>query len=93
MDKEEIYELYNSVKDIPQGIPNEIWRKAFAFYKADTGNHLGMGCFPCYSKVLNHIAGKLNAMGEDLPYVVPRTRPLKTFIQRMAEEKKKRGMI
>lgn len=37
---------------------NPIWQKAFKFYNDNNKSKLGMGCTPCYAKVLRFVKEK-----------------------------------
>ncbi len=48
---------------ISKGIFNKhdrIWLRAFTEYTYETGNKLGMGCNPCYKKVMEYHLNKKN---------------------------------
>lgn len=81
MNKDELLELYNEVKDLLH-TPNERWRRAFDLYNSENGTGLGMGCIACYTKVLNHIIGLLNKQEESIEYRHFMQRPNKQIFNR-----------
>ena len=47
---EELLEL------VARPVPTELWRRAFSFYNQDKNNEkLGIGCRPCFNKVMVYL--------------------------------------
>ncbi len=51
----EIAQLKQTVMKMPRG--NPLWIKEFHYYNSNHDKKLGMGCMPCYAKVLRFILG------------------------------------
>lgn len=49
---EELDLMYTQSVNMSRPIPTQLWQRGFTFYNRNNDKKLGLGCTPCYYKVL-----------------------------------------